>query len=137
MPGYVGFWQRLAAFLIDWLVVFVIYGPIVIVAFGTGYFSLAMPRYWDAATGLVIALGTLLAWCYQGATPGKIAVAARLVDAETRGSPSTARLVVRLFAYGVSALPLYPGFLWIAFDRRKQGWHDKIGNYILNSLGRG
>ena len=131
MPGYVGFWQRLAAFLIDWLVVFVVYGPLVVMAFGSEYFSLEMPRYWDAATGLVIAVGTLLFWRYQGATPGKIAIAARIVDAETRGSPSTARLVVRLFAYIVSALPLCLGFLWIAFDRRKQGWHDKIAGTVV------
>ena len=131
MPGYVGFWQRLAAFLIDWLVVFVVYGPLVVMAFGSEYFSLEVPRYWDAATGLVIAVGTLLFWRYQGATPGKIAIAARIVDAETRGSPSTARLVVRLFAYIVSALPLCLGFLWIAFDRRKQGWHDKIAGTVV------
>jgi uncharacterized RDD family membrane protein YckC len=131
MPGYVGFWQRLAAFLIDWLVVFVVYGPLVVMAFGSEYFSLEVPRYWDAATGLVIAVGTLLFWRYQGATPGKIAIAARIVDAETRGSPSTARLAVRLFAYIVSALPLCLGFLWIAFDRRKQGWHDKIAGTVV------
>jgi uncharacterized RDD family membrane protein YckC len=131
MPGYVGFWQRLAAFLIDWLVVFVVYGPLVIMAFGSEYFSLEVPRYWDAATGLVIALGTLLFWRYQGATPGKIAIAARIADAKTGGSPSTARLVVRLFAYIVSALPLCLGFLWIAFDRRKQGWHDKIAGTVV------
>jgi len=131
MPGYVGFWQRLAAFLIDWLVVFVVYGPLVIVAFGSEYFSLEVPRYWDAATGLVIAVGTLLFWRYQGATPGKIAIAARIVDAQTGGSPGTARLVVRFFAYIVSALPLCLGFLWIAFDRRKQGWHDKIAGTVV------
>jgi len=131
MPGYVGFWQRLAAFLIDWLVVFVVYGPLVIMAFGSEYFSLEVPRYWDAATGLVIAVGTLLFWRYQGATPGKIAIAARIVDAQTGGSPRTARLVVRFFAYIVSALPLCLGFLWIAFDRRKQGWHDKIAGTVV------
>jgi uncharacterized RDD family membrane protein YckC len=131
MPNYVGFWQRLAAFLIDCLVVFVVYGPIVIMAFGTEYFSLDIPRYWDAATGLVIAVGTLLFWRYQGATPGKIAIAARVVDAETGRPPRTARLVVRLLAYIVSALPLSLGFLWIAFDRRKQGWHDKIAGTVV------
>ena len=131
MPGYIGFWQRFAAFLIDWLVVFVVYGPLVIMAFGSEYFSLEVPRYWDAATGLVIAVGTLLFWRYQGATPGKIAIAARIVDAQTGGSPRTARLVVRLFAYIVSALPLCLGFLWIAFDRRKQGWHDKIAGTVV------
>jgi len=131
MPGYVGFWQRLAAFLIDWMVVFVVYGPLVVTAFGTEYFSLDVPRYWDAATGLVIAVGTLLFWHYQGATPGKIAIAARIVDAATGRPPRTARLAVRLLAYIVSALPLSLGFLWIAFDRRKQGWHDKIAGTVV------
>jgi uncharacterized RDD family membrane protein YckC len=131
MPGCVGFWQRLAAFLIDWMVVFVVYGPLVITAFGTEYFSLDLPRYWDLVTLLVIAVGTLAFWRYQGATPGKIAIAARIVDAETGAPPSTARLVIRLFAYIVSALPLCLGFLWIALDRRKQGWHDKIAGTVV------
>jgi uncharacterized RDD family membrane protein YckC len=131
MPGYVGFWQRLAAFLIDWMVVFVVYGPLVITAFGTEYFSLDLPRYWDLVTLLVIAVGTLAFWRYQGATPGKIAIAARIVDAETGAPPSTARLVIRLFAYIVSALPLCLGFLWLALDRRKQGWHDKIAGTVV------
>src|SRR2546426_12663860 len=109
MPGYVGFWRRLAAFLIDSMVVFVVYGPLVVMTFGTEYYSLEVPRYWDAATGLVIAVGTLLFWRYEGATPGKIAIAARVVDAQTGGSPGSACLVVRLFAYIVSALPLCLG----------------------------
>jgi uncharacterized RDD family membrane protein YckC len=131
MPGYVGFWQRLLAFLIDWLVVFVVYGPLVVMAFGSEYFSLDVPRYWDAATGLVIAAGTLLCWRHQGATPGKIAVGAKIVDAETGGPPTTGRLVIRFLGYIVSALPLYLGFVWIAFDRRKQGWHDKIAGTVV------
>lgn len=131
MPGYVGFWQRLLAFLIDWMVVFVVYAPIVIMAFGTEYFSLDVPRYWDLVTGLVIAVATLLFWRYQGATPGKIAIAAKIVDAETGGPPTTARLVIRFLGYIVSALPLYLGFVWIAFDRRKQGWHDKIAGTVV------
>jgi uncharacterized RDD family membrane protein YckC len=131
MPGYVGFWQRLAAFLIDCLVVFVVYGPLVVMAFGSEYFSLEMPRYWDAATGLVIAVGTLLFWRYQGATPGKIAVSAKIVDAETGGPPTTGRLVMRFLGYIVSALPLCLGFVWIALDRRKQGWHDKIAGTVV------
>jgi len=28
--------------------------------------------------------------------------------------------------YLISALIFYLGFIWIAFDRKKQGWHDKI-----------
>src|SRR2546429_4505033 len=88
MPGYVGFWRRLAAFLIDSMVVFVVYGPLVVMAFGTEYFSLEVPRYWDAATGLVIAAGTLLFLRYQGATPGKIAIGAGVGGAQNGGPPT-------------------------------------------------
>src|SRR2546429_10011012 len=89
MPGYVGFWQRLLAFLIDWMLVFVVYGPLVVMAFGTEYFSLEVPRYWDAATGLVIAAGALLFWRHQGAPPGKIAIRAGVVGGENGGPPTT------------------------------------------------
>jgi uncharacterized RDD family membrane protein YckC len=41
------------------------------------------------------------------------------------------RLVIRLLCYFVSALPFYLGFLWAAFDRRKQGWHDKIAGTVV------
>src|SRR2546427_13287880 len=114
MPGYVGFWQRLVAFLIDWMLVFVVYGPLVVMAFGTEYFSLEVPRYWDAATGLVIAAGALLFWRYQGAPPGKIATGARVVDAETGGPPTTAGLAMGLLAYPVSSLPLSLGLVWVS-----------------------
>ena len=93
--------------------------------------SFPRPPLWLNLLLLVIAAGTLAFWRCQGATPGKIAIAARIVDAQTGQPPSTARLVVRLFAYVVSALPLYLGFLWIAFDRRKQGWHDKIAGTVV------
>jgi uncharacterized RDD family membrane protein YckC len=39
--------------------------------------------------------------------------------------------VIRLLCYLLSAAPLYLGFLWAAFDRRKQGWHDKIAGTVV------
>jgi len=33
--------------------------------------------------------------------------------------------------YLISKLALYLGFIWIAFDRRKQGWHDKIAGTVV------
>ena len=70
-------------------------------------------------------------WRRYGATPGKLAVGVRIVDARTGGTPPTGRLILRLLCYLLSAAPLYLGFLWIAFDRRKQGWHDKIARTIV------
>jgi uncharacterized RDD family membrane protein YckC len=40
-------------------------------------------------------------------------------------------LIGRFFAYFVSIFPACLGFLWIAFDRRKQGWHDKIAGTVV------
>jgi uncharacterized RDD family membrane protein YckC len=39
--------------------------------------------------------------------------------------------LVRYFGYFASCIPLFAGFIWIAFDRRKQGWHDKMANTVV------
>ena len=36
-------------------------------------------------------------------------------------------LVVLWFAYGVGLL----GLIWVAFDARKQGWHDKLAGTVV------
>lgn len=68
---------------------------------------------------------------YRQATPGKMAISARIVDAGTGGPPSTAQLVVRYLGYFVSTIPLCLGLLWVAFDPRKQGWHDKLARTVV------
>ncbi|MBW2651381.1 MAG: RDD family protein [Deltaproteobacteria bacterium] len=36
--------------------------------------------------------------------------------------------------YIISKLPFFLGFIWVAFDGRKQGWHDKIaGTYVIKT----
>jgi uncharacterized RDD family membrane protein YckC len=129
---YAGFWQRGLAFLIDWLLVVVISMPVIVVAFGAGYFSLdPVRRLGDLLIALVVGIVIVSFWRYCGATPGKLAVGVKIVDAQTGNPPSTGRLVVRLLCYLLSALPLYLGFLWVAIDRRKQGWHDKIAGTVV------
>jgi len=132
---YAGFWQRALAVLIDTLLVVVISMPVIVVAFGAEYFSLdPARRAWDVLTWLLIGVVVVGFWRYYGATPGKLALGLKVVDARTGGQPATGRLVLRFLCYLVSALPLYLGFLWIAVDRRKQGWHDKIaGTVVIHS----
>ena len=122
MPDYAGFGPRLLAALIDWLIFFVVAAPVGILFFEA---SAVMP--------LIGAATVIGFWRYCGATPGKLAVAVRIVDARTGQPVGTGRLALRLLCYLLSALPLYLGFLWIAVDRRKQGWHDKIaGTVVIN-----
>jgi uncharacterized RDD family membrane protein YckC len=135
-PRYVGFWKRLLAFVIDMLILLVITVPLLLAIYGREYMALAKESgfagFWDFMIQVVFpTIAVILLWKYRGATPGKMAVSARIVDAETGGAPSTGRLVARYFAYIVSMLPLFAGFLWIAFDRRKQGFHDKIAGTLV------
>jgi uncharacterized RDD family membrane protein YckC len=134
-PDYAGFWPRAAAFLIDWLIAIVIAVPVMVVVFGVREVSLDPAEHsWDLLGFLAVAAAVIGFWRYCGATPGKLAVAVKIVDAKTGAAPSTLRLVVRFLAYFVSAIPLYLGFVWVAIDRRKQGWHDKIaGTIVINS----
>jgi uncharacterized RDD family membrane protein YckC len=131
-PDYAGFWARAAAVLIDWLIAIVIIVPVMVVVFGMREVSLDPKEHsWDLLAPLAIAAAVIGFWRYCGATPGKLALAVKIVDAATGQPPSTGRLVVRFLAYFVSALPFYLGFFWVAIDRRKQGWHDKIARTVV------
>ena len=121
-PEYVGLGNRAAAFAIDALLVFVVIGPLELFGLRGFLFEALLPAF-----------AVLAFWRRYGATPGKMAVGARIVDAKTGAAPSTGRLVARYVGYLVSMLPLFLGFAWIAIDRRKQGWHDKIaGTVVVN-----
>ena len=135
-PEYVGFWKRVAASLIDTLILLIVIVPLLLAVYGTGYLARAqesgLAGFWDFVIQVVLpAVAVILFWKYRGATPGKMAVSARIVDARSGAAPSTGQLVGRYFAYLVSALPLGLGFFWIGIDRRKQGFHDKLANTVV------
>ncbi|HZQ73422.1 MAG TPA: RDD family protein [Burkholderiales bacterium] len=126
---YVGFWKRFVAFVIDMLIVFVVVGLALFALYGQLMAVQSDAVNWTVNGLLVVA--TILFWRYRGATPGKMAISAKIVDARTFGPPSTVRLVVRYFAYILSSLPLGLGFVWIGIDRRKQAFHDKIAGTVV------
>jgi len=134
---YVGFWKRLVAFLIDVFILTVITVPLLLAIYGRSYIKLAqegggIAGVWDFLIQYVLpTIAVIVFWRYRGATPGKMAISAKIVDAKTGGPASTGRLVVRYFAYLVSMLPLFLGFVWIAIDKRKQGFHDKIAGTLV------
>jgi uncharacterized RDD family membrane protein YckC len=134
LPDYAGFWARAAAFVLDGVIVTVILVPLLVLGFGIREVSLdPAEQWWGLIALLVIAAAVIGFWRYCGATPGKLALGLRIVDAKSGRPPTIGRLVVRFLAYFVSA-PFYLGFLWVAIDRRKQGWHDKIaGTVVINS----
>lgn len=132
---YVGFWRRAIAAVADSILISVITMPIVLSIYGWDYFAEDAPLIAGPAdlfvTWIFPALAVILFWIYRQATPGKIMVSARIMDARTLQKPSVGQLLIRYFGYYISILPLGLGILWIAFDRRKQGWHDKIAGTVV------
>ena len=76
-------------------------------------------------------VAVVLFWVAKQATPGKMAVSSIIVDARTGNAASTGQLIGRYFAYYLSGIPFGLGFIWVAFDERKQGWHDKLAGTVV------
>lgn len=127
---YVGFWLRVLTFVVDSVLVVAVALPILLAVYGRDYLtpSLAGPRGpVDVLVNWIFpAAAVLLFWMYRSATPGKMMLRARIIDARTGAPPSRTQMVVRYLGYYVATLPLGMGLLWVAFDPRKQGWHDKL-----------
>lgn len=131
---YVGFWARVWASLIDTVLVLLICWPVLTAIYGTAYWTdtaLIKGPVDFLISWVFPVVAVIIFWIARQATPGKMAISARIVDADTGEKPSTGQLIGRYFAYYLSLLPLFLGFIWVAFDRRKQGWHDKLANTVV------
>ena len=136
---YAGFWIRTVAAIIDSLLVTIVTAPILIPIYGVRYYTELFdpdaPVFKGPADFVVSvvlpAVIAILFWIHRQATPGKMAVSVRIVDARTGENPTTAQCVGRYFAYIPSFLVLGIGVIWVAFDKRKQGWHDKLAGTVV------
>ncbi len=131
---YVGFWMRAWATVIDTVLLTAIILPILIGVYGVAYFdsrTLIHGPIDFIVSWVLPPVAAIVFWVYRSATPGKMAISARIVDADTGNKPSSAQFVGRYFAYLASLLPLGLGFIWIAFDARKQAWHDKLAGTVV------
>ncbi len=131
---YAGFWIRTWAALIDSVLLCVVLFPVLTAVYGWAYWDSAklVQGPADFLFSWVVPAAVVLAfWIAKQATPGKMAVATRIVDARTGADPSASQLVIRYLGYYLSMIPLFLGYFWIAFDRRKQGWHDKLAGTVV------
>jgi uncharacterized RDD family membrane protein YckC len=78
-------------------------------------------------------VAVIVYWFYRQATPGKMAISARIVDAKTGEKPSLQQYIIRYVGYVVAFLPLGLGIFWVAWDKKKQGWHDKLAGTVVIS----
>ncbi len=125
-----GFWRRAAAFGVDALWLFSLTGVIAIFLTGAPWPAIGdvglLPTLAALIRELLPAAVCIVGWGRFGRTPGKLLLDLRVVNARTGGPPGYMRAFMRYIGYFVSALPLGLGFIWIVFDRQRQGLHDKI-----------
>jgi uncharacterized RDD family membrane protein YckC len=126
-PTYAGFWRRVGAAFIDSFLFSILFGML----FGGSFVNApiftpeGMAR---AAFTLVITVGL---WVNFLGTPGKLLLGCQIVDADTFEVMTVKQATIRFVSYLASMLPLMMGFLWVARDPRKQGFHDKIANTVV------
>ena len=91
---YAGFWIRAVACVIDNLLLMVVTIPILISIYGVGHLASGSDEpLFRGLVNFVVSIvlpttAVILFWKYRQATPGKIAISARVVDARTGESPS-------------------------------------------------
>jgi len=69
-------------------------------------------------------------WTWRGQSPG-IPFNMRIVLAADGGKVDVVRALLRYVGLIISIVVLFLGVIWVAFHRRKQGWHDKIAGTVV------
>ena len=146
---YAGFWIRLVAFIIDWIVIAIIGGIV-----GGIFWMFTFPFWiwgWAADGGemmrpfwftnfpmwAITAAYFICFWARKGETPGMMALKIRMVHADgTNLKWDWGQALLRFLGYILCWITLGLLFLWVAFDGRKQGVHDKIADTYVVKLPR-
>jgi uncharacterized RDD family membrane protein YckC len=138
---YGGFWRRFWACMLDGIVL----GFVSMFVYAAGVFIVryTAPEIDDPAKALLIpqlVANTILKAFYfiyfhalTGQTVGKLALGLKVVGKDG-GAIGVGRASVRYFGSFISLLFAGLGFAWIAFDSRKQGWHDKMAGSLVIRL---
>jgi uncharacterized RDD family membrane protein YckC len=149
---YAGFWLRLLAYLIDGVLIGIVFGIFVLLMVaivGVGYFRTmfegmnsedpTFPLAFISLILLVSGASLLISWLYyawmesseyQG-TLGKMALGLIVTDLQGR-RVTFARASGRFFAKIITGLiPLFIGYIMAGFTEKKQALHDMIASCLV------
>ena len=145
-PAYAGFWNRVAAAIVDGIITMVvslvILGPVFVFILFSGAGRLGDPDEMQTLFPVIQVVNNLVSlvggWLYyalmessrfQG-TLGKMAVQIKVTDLEGNRI-SFGRATGRYFGKIVSGLTLFIGFIMVAFTEKKQGLHDIMAGCLV------
>lgn len=85
---------------------------------------------------LVLDIGTTVPYYWYfwtrtgGQTPGKSLLRIRVIS-EEGGDLNDRAALLRVLGYYLGQLSIGLGFVWAAFNRQQQGWHDKLAHSLV------
>jgi len=147
--GYGGFGLRFVARLLDSLILGIPFGVFFALIGGLAVASVSTTVDANGNVNTVAAggAGGLLILLYlallvvtvlyfvvlwsRGGTIGQRLLKLRVVDATTGANISMGKAFLRYVGLIIAAIPCYLGLLWVIWDPRKQGWHDKIAGTVV------
>lgn len=124
-----GFWRRTGAWVIDAVLLSIVSGILTgILAGGDNARGIGL----NSLVGLAYYLYFWSAYGH-GQTLGNRALGIRVV--KTDGSElGIGTALLRYVGLIISFAALFIGVIWVAFDKNKQGWHDKIAStYVIRA----
>jgi uncharacterized RDD family membrane protein YckC len=139
-PGlrYGGFWVRFLAYILDLIVIAVIAGALSVFALGGAMFTTTTDagvvtiNYGANAMGLLVGLVYFVGfWGWRGQTPGMIPFNMQIVMADDGSKADWVRMLLRYVGLLIGIAVFFIGVIWAGFDRRKQGWHDKMAGTVV------
>ena len=151
--GYAGFWIRFLALLIDGIILgvpfgiifFVVEGPTItsysdcinnaiasgqVVSTCSGTFTGAVATF-ELLYLLVEGVYFVALWSTIGGSLGQRMLGLHVVDVATGRHIGVGRAIGRFIGFVISGFVLSIGFIWAAFDPRKQGWADKMASTFV------
>lgn len=145
--NYAGFLQRFFALILDFIIIPIIFSPIIAGAVYLGYYYNSLyggmidPRftayigYGSGITAFSVVVFLYFLLCHSsGVTIGKKIMGIRLVT-YNGSKPGFWRALLRETVGRILAsLIFYLGYLWIIWDSHKQGWHDKIAGTFCKKV---
>ena len=148
---YMGFWIRLAAFVVDRIISYLIAAGIA-AAIGlsrtSGDVDPAIQQEVTINLETINYSFLLLVWgiwtiysvvftVLRGQTLGKMLLGIQVVDANGNIPPWYRVLVREVVGKSLSEIIIWVGYVWIGLDPNKRGWHDYLGgSYVVRKRRR-
>jgi uncharacterized RDD family membrane protein YckC len=126
-----GFALRFGAFMFDLL-------PLMILLFISGFlaseftnFSVLIQYGSFGLATLFLILNFIFLAGRTGQTLGKRLIGIRIIRTDQQRATTKQIILRHVLGYPLSMTVFTLGFLWLLWDRRQQGWHDKIAGTLV------